>query len=102
MAGALGVGVVGLFGLLVMGRFFGELSTPRAALLLAAPLLCWLPELPPVRRLKLWQRGLVRVALVAVPVALVVAGVREKPSEDSAPPVSPNEPSSQDYRDYGG
>jgi hypothetical protein len=99
--GALGLGVVALFGLLVLGRFFGELSTTRAAVLFGAPLLCWLPELPPVRRLKPWQRGLVRVALVIVPVAAVVAQARETSPDRSAPPAGASEPSIQDYRDYG-
>ncbi len=35
--GAIGVGIVGLFALLVVGRFFGELTTPHALLLFAAP-----------------------------------------------------------------
>src|SRR5207253_444659 len=50
--GVLGLGVVGLFALLVIGRFFGELTWTNAALLFFAPLLCWLPELPAARRVK--------------------------------------------------
>src|SRR5205823_2311547 len=50
LKGAVGVGVVGLFALLVVGRFFGSLSTAHAALLFAAPLLAWLGELPWARR----------------------------------------------------
>ena len=38
--------MVGLFSLLVIGHFFGELTTAHAILLLFAPLLGWLPELP--------------------------------------------------------
>src|SRR5206468_10182489 len=41
--GALAVGMIGLFALLVVGHFFGSLTTPHALLLFAAPLLCWLP-----------------------------------------------------------
>src|SRR5262249_25973011 len=57
----LGVGVVGLFSLLVIGRFFGDLRTDHALVLFAAPLLAWLPELPRLRRLPPWARGVARV-----------------------------------------
>jgi hypothetical protein len=60
----IGVGIVGLFSLLVIGRFFGELRTDHALALFMAPLLAWLPELPRLRRLPPWARGLARVFLV--------------------------------------
>ena len=41
----LGVPIVGLFSLLVIGRFFGQLTTAHAILLVFAPLLAWIPEL---------------------------------------------------------
>ena len=44
--GPLGVPIIGLFSLLVIGRFFGELTSVHAILLFCAPLLGWLPELP--------------------------------------------------------
>ena len=67
-----GVGVVGLFALLVVGRLFADLTTLNAALLFAAPLLGWLPELLPARR---GVRVALRLGLAAVPVvvALVLA-----------------------------
>jgi hypothetical protein len=65
------LGVVGLFGLLVLGRFFGRLTTPHAVLLFAAPLLAWVPELPYLVRLPGWTRGLARLGVVAS-VALTV------------------------------
>ena len=55
--GPLGVPIVGLFSLLVIGRFFGELTSAHAILLFCAPLLGWLPELPYVRRLPSWPAG---------------------------------------------
>jgi hypothetical protein len=100
--GALAVGVVGLFGLLVIGRFFGELSTPHALVLFAAPLLCWLPEVPPVRRLWAWARGVLRVALVVLPVAVVVTQAWEKHKEDSRTPSSPWEGTKEDYEQFEG
>jgi hypothetical protein len=69
---AVGVAVVGLFALLVLGHFMVEMSTAHALVLLAAPLLAWLPEVPGPRRLPSWLRGALRIALVAIPVAVVV------------------------------
>jgi hypothetical protein len=71
--GALGIGLVGLFGVLFLGRFFGELSTGRALGVFVAPLLCWVTELPWLRKLKPWKIAAVRIALVAIPLLIVVA-----------------------------
>lgn len=73
--GSLGFTLVGIFGVLMMGRFFGALSTERALLVLLAPLLCWVAEVPPLRRRPPWQVAILRLVLVAVPliVALVLA-----------------------------
>jgi hypothetical protein len=102
-SGALGVGLVGLFSLLVIGRFFAELTTTHAVLLGLAPLLCWLPELPYVRRVPAWARGLARLALVAAPLVLVVVQAQQKFAEDSNSPTTPaaGEPTFQDYMDFG-
>ena len=72
LEGAIGLGVVGLFGILMMGRFFGELTTPRALIVFLTPLLCWVSELPVLCRRPAWQVALVRLALVAVPLACVL------------------------------
>src|SRR5262249_10274173 len=101
VTGPLGLGVVGLFALLVIGRFFGQLTTGHAALLFAAPLLCWLPELPSIRRLRPWLRGLAQVVLVAVPVAVAGAQAQQKFAEASRPSPDSKEPSIQDYMDFG-
>src|SRR5262249_30781066 len=76
-----GVAVVGLFSLLVIGRFFGQLETRYAVALFLAPLVCWLSELPFVRRTDAWLRGLVRVALTVAPVVLVVWLAQQKFTE---------------------
>jgi hypothetical protein len=81
---AVGVALVALFALLVATRFYADLTTLHAALLLFAPLLCWLPELPGLRRLASWQRGLLRMALVVVPVAFAVVGAYDKNQERQA------------------
>lgn len=70
--GILGVGLVGLFGILILGRFFGELSTGRALAIFVAPLLAWGAELPVLRNRKPWQIAAVRLALVTIPLAVVL------------------------------
>jgi hypothetical protein len=86
LQGVLSIGVVGLFALLVMGRFFATLSTTNAALLFFAPLLCWLPELPYIRTAWPWLRALVRVTAVAVPVIAVLILAQQKFDKDSGRP----------------
>lgn len=68
----LGVAIVGLYALVVIGRFFGELSSAHAIVLFASPLLAWLPELPLVRRLPRWARDVTRVVLVGLLVSAIV------------------------------
>jgi hypothetical protein len=101
--GPIGVAVVGLFSLLVIGRFFGELTSAHAILLFCAPLLGWLPELPYLRRLPPWARGLGRVILVGVMVSAVVVHAQRKFVEDSnaSSGLESKEPSVQDYMDLG-
>jgi hypothetical protein len=70
--GALGIGITSLFGILILGRFFGELSTGRALVLLFAPLVCWATELPALRAQKPWVIGSVRLALASIPLAAVL------------------------------
>src|SRR5262249_996716 len=67
-----GLGLVGLFALLVAGHFFSDLTAVNAVLLFAAPLLCWAGELPGVRRGRSWLRTAVQLALVTVPLTLAV------------------------------
>jgi hypothetical protein len=99
---SLGVGVVGLFSLLVIGRFFGELTWFHATLLLLAPLFGWLPAVPGLRRLRPWARGLIRVVVVAIIVTSVVVHAQRKFVEafQSSSGTSPNEPTVQDYLEY--
>ena len=99
---ALSVGVVGLFGLIVMGRFFGELHLNLACLVFFAPLFAWLPELPYVGRLSERVRAFARVVLAVVPVAAALAlAVRDFAHETTQGSPSSGEPSIQDYMDYG-
>jgi hypothetical protein len=93
-----GISVVGLGALLVIGRFFGELRTDHAVLLLAAPLLAWVPELPKLRRLPAWSRGLLRVLLVGLVVSGVLAdAARRFVAKDGAASSGAGGPSIEDY-----
>jgi hypothetical protein len=100
--GVVGLGVVGLFALLVIGRFFGTLTDGNAALLFFGLLLCWLPEGQYVRRVGLRLRGVLRVVLVAVPVLVALTLAHQKFASDSSRtgPGS-GEPSLQDYEAFG-
>ncbi len=103
LSAALGLGVVGLFSLLVIGHFFGELATHHAVVLGLAPLLCWLPELPYLRRLAGWVRGTARLILVAVPLVLVGIQVQQTFIDKSAASATsePGEPTLDDYINFG-
>ena len=69
----LGIGVVSLFGLLFIGRFFGRLSTGCALVMLLVPLVCWATETPLLRHRKPWFVGSLRLVLVAIPLVVVLA-----------------------------
>jgi len=99
--GPIGVAIVGLFSLLVIGRFFGQLTSAHAILLFCAPLLGWLPELPYLRRLPPWARGLAHVVLVAALVSAVVVDAQRKFVEGSKASSESKETTAQDYMDFG-
>jgi hypothetical protein len=83
-----GIGVVGMFGLLLIGRFFGRLSTGCALAMLLAPLLCWVTEAPLLRRQKPWIVGSTRLALVAIPLLAALAVAKRTFDQDMAPLLS--------------
>jgi hypothetical protein len=76
--GSLGMSLIGIFAVLLVGRFFGTLPTGLAACLLLAPLLAWIVELPRLRRLAPGWRGAGRLASVAVPLIVVVILAQRK------------------------
>jgi hypothetical protein len=98
-----GIAVIGLFSLLCIGFFFGELSSVHAVLLFSVPLLGWLPELPPLGRLPAWVRGLVGVVLVGIAVTVVLIRAQTKFNRDFHSPATAGstEPSIQDYLNFG-
>lgn len=96
------VSVAGLFALLVIGRFFGELTTTHALILFFAPLAAWLPELPPVRRLPAWLCGASQLILTVIPVAIVLVLAQQKFVADSAAPSATDDGGSvSDYLNFG-
>jgi hypothetical protein len=95
-----GVSIIMLYALLIVGRFFGELSSTHGILLLASPLLGWLPELPGLRRLPAWGRNLSRVILVGTLVAGVVIDTARNLSDQPASTSESSEPSAEDYSNF--
>lgn len=81
----LGIGVVGLFGLLFIGRFFGRLSTGCALAMLLAPLLCWATETPLLRHRNSWLVGSLRLVLVTIPLVVVLAVAKRDFDRGMAP-----------------
>jgi hypothetical protein len=97
-----GLGVVGLFALVVIGLFFGKLATNHAALLFFAPLLCAIPELPYLRRMGPRLRGFAKVLLATAPIALVLILAFQKFNEDATKTSGDaNQGSVEDYMNYG-
>lgn len=67
-----GIGLVGIFTLLVIGHFFGSLPASLAVCLLLSPLMGWIAEIPSIRRMPKPALQATRVLLVAAPLILVV------------------------------
>ena len=84
-SGAIGIGVIGLFGVLFIGRFFGRLSTVCALTLLLAPLLLWVSEMPFLRHRRPWLVVSLRLLLVAIPLAVVLVLAKQDFDREMAP-----------------
>jgi hypothetical protein len=84
-AAPISIGLVSLFALLIDGRFFADLTTLHAVVLLGAPLLCWVSELPGLRKTNVWIRGALRIALVIAPLIFVVWEA-QRPNENKPQP----------------
>jgi len=100
VTGVVGPCIVGVFSLVVVGRFFGELTSVNALLLMAAPLLCWVPELPYLCRLGPRLRGVVRLVLIAAPLAIVLSLIQNAGKADQTAPAG-EEPGIEDYQNFG-
>ena len=96
----IGVAIVGLSSLLMIGHFFGDLRTDHAILLFCAPLLAWVPELPGLRRMPPWARGLTRVVLVAVLASAVLGDAARRFAATSASTPSGSDASTSEEYEY--
>lgn len=85
LEGVLGVTLVGLFGLLLIGRFFSVVSTDRALMIFCAPLLCWVTELPVLRTRPAWLTGIIRLLLVMIPLTIVLILAKQDFNRDTLP-----------------
>ncbi len=85
--------VIGIFSVILMGRFFGALSTGLAASLLLAPLLAWTVELPRLRSLAPAWRTAGRLACVAAALIVVLIVAERKFTAASTARTRPSEPS---------
>jgi hypothetical protein len=98
LGGLVGLCTVMIFGLLIIGRFFGELTTNHACVLFAAPLAAWLPQLLP-QTTSDRLRGWLRVLTVSVVVGAVIVSAVMK--FDAGPPALRGEPDAGvDIQDY--
>lgn len=80
-----GIGVVGLCGVLFVGRFFGRLPTGYALILLSAPLLSWTSQWPRLKRCRPWVVTVVCLLIVAIPLAIVLWMAKRDFDRDMAP-----------------
>jgi hypothetical protein len=99
-----GPGVAGLFGIVFIGRFFGNLSTTAALILFLAPLLCWATEAPLLRSRKPWIVESLRLFLVAIPLAAVLFAAKRDFDRDLAPLLggieeAPSRPAARESRE---
>jgi len=88
LRGIVSLSVVLLCGFLFIGRFFGELTTGTALLVLFTPLLCWTSELPWLRRCRPVTRDLVGLALVAVSLLAILLWAKQSFDREMAPLIS--------------
>lgn len=72
LQGPLGIGVIALFSLLCIGRFFGQLTSLSAIIIFLSPLLCWISEIPRLRQTALWKATTIRLIAVTIPLASVL------------------------------
>jgi hypothetical protein len=96
-----GPAVVGLFALLTMGYWFADLTALHALMLFAAPLVCWVAELPYARRLGPKLRAAICLVLVVVLAGGAVLRAQRAFAADTNAIMGPNDDSEQDYMENG-
>lgn len=81
----IGIGLVSLFGLLWIGRFFGQLTSADALVMFFAPTLCWITELPPLRHKSAAVKSIICLAAVMIPLAILLANAKREFDEKMGP-----------------
>lgn len=84
-SGIVSLGMVLLFGLVILGRLFGGLTTSVACVLSLVPMACWVSELPLVNHRSHWFVGLLRLATVAIPLLIVLYLAKATFDRETAP-----------------
>lgn len=104
-AGPIAFGLVGLFSLLVVGKFFGELPGGEAILLLFAPLLVCLPLQRVLPSRGSWLAGPLGCGLVLLMLSLVAANAGIRFNRNSQPAAQAIEDGDEEiadaYQNYG-
>ena len=81
----IGIGVIGLFSLLCIGHYFGQLTGLCAIVLFLTPLLCWISELPGLRSRPAWQKSGVRFVAVTIVLSAVASFAKQDFDRKMAP-----------------
>lgn len=74
----LAVGTIGLFSLIVLGRFFGSLPEWMAFSFMLIPLLAWVAAIPVTKRMAISVRVSIAVVLVAMALFCLVTVARQR------------------------
>ena len=85
LQGIIGIGVMGLFSLLCIGHYFGQLSGPRAVVIFLTPLLCWVSEFPGLRSKPPFQKSAARLIAVTIPLVAVLFVAKRDFDQKMAP-----------------
>ncbi len=86
--GLLGIGIVSLFSLLFIGRYFGAVSSTQSVVIFFAPCLAVVSWLPIVRRRKPAVARLLCLALISVPLLIVLTQAKSAFDKRMAPLIS--------------
>ena len=85
LQGTIGIGVIGLFSLLCIGHFFGQLNGLHAIVIFLTPLLCWISELPGLVSTPPLQKFSIRLIAVTIPLAAVLFVAKRDFDQKMAP-----------------
>lgn len=98
---AAGFGTVGLFAMVFVGHWFSSLGALPAVLLLVSPLALLVLQLPRLAWRRGWVLTLAAMAAVSIPVAGAILAALGTFADDAQPPAPGNEPTMQDYINFG-